>query len=67
MHQTSIPPHEKVVYDKQTQTLHSGTEKESKFALHLGYIVEYSYSMSINYYLKAHRVGDICTFKVICL
>lgn len=32
VNQTSVPPHEKVVYDKQTQTLHSNTEKEGKFA-----------------------------------
>lgn len=33
VNQTSVPPHEKVVYDKQTQTLHTNAEKEGKFAL----------------------------------
>lgn len=29
VHQTSVPPHEKVLYDKQTQTVHTSTEKET--------------------------------------
>lgn len=33
VNQTSISPHEKVVYDKQTQTLQTNAEKEGKFAL----------------------------------